>query len=106
MEMICGFFFSSRRRHTRLQGDWSSDVCSSDLKDDDEVLRHLARAEQLGCVAVGMDIDVVFLEKAWDEVPGPAVLGHKTLEDLRRFRAATRLPFLLKGVLSAHDARL
>src|SRR5205807_6885516 len=22
---------SSRRRHTRLQGDWSSDVCSSDL---------------------------------------------------------------------------
>src|SRR5256885_10389704 len=25
------FFFSSRRRHTRLQGDWSSDVCSSGL---------------------------------------------------------------------------
>ena len=25
------FFFSSRRRHTKLQGDWSSDVCSSDL---------------------------------------------------------------------------
>src|SRR5256885_9848251 len=24
------FFFSSRRRHTRLQGEWSSDVCSSD----------------------------------------------------------------------------
>src|SRR3989454_10763694 len=29
--MLCLFFFSSRRRHTRLQGDWSSDVCSSDL---------------------------------------------------------------------------
>src|SRR2546426_2443095 len=27
----CLFFFSSRRRHPRLQGDWSSDVCSSDL---------------------------------------------------------------------------
>src|SRR5262249_59538026 len=26
-----GFFFSSRRRHTRLVSDWSSDVCSSDL---------------------------------------------------------------------------
>src|SRR5207248_5343221 len=25
------FFFSSRRRHTRSYGDWSSDVCSSDL---------------------------------------------------------------------------
>src|ERR1039457_7353137 len=29
----CLFFFSSRRRHTRLQGDWSSDVCSSDLNE-------------------------------------------------------------------------
>src|SRR5262249_59334624 len=31
---MCGlhdFFFSSRRRHTRLVSDWSSDVCSSDL---------------------------------------------------------------------------
>src|SRR5207248_6608724 len=27
----CCFFFSSRRRHTRSYGDWSSDVCSSDL---------------------------------------------------------------------------
>src|SRR2546426_7784525 len=35
------FFFSSRRRHTRLQGDWSSDVCSSDLegRDDGRKLR-------------------------------------------------------------------
>src|SRR5260370_26683823 len=29
--MICFFFFSSRRRHTRFKCDWSSDVCSSDL---------------------------------------------------------------------------
>src|SRR2546430_16658039 len=39
------FFFSSRRRHTRFDCDWSSDVCSSDLyKNDkyDEVL-HQAR---------------------------------------------------------------
>src|SRR5256885_7356981 len=31
MQTLFIFFFSSRRRHTRLQGDWSSDVCSSDL---------------------------------------------------------------------------
>src|SRR5688500_19072467 len=31
--LMKSFFFSSRRRHTRLQGDWSSDVCSSDLDD-------------------------------------------------------------------------
>src|SRR2546430_3736953 len=30
------FFFSSRRRHTRFDCDWSSDVCSSDL----ELMRH------------------------------------------------------------------
>src|SRR6478736_7277067 len=27
----CLFFFSSRRRHTRVDCDWSSDVCASDL---------------------------------------------------------------------------
>src|SRR5688500_20220031 len=34
MVFVCSyyFFFSSRIRHTRLQGDWSSDVCSSDLE--------------------------------------------------------------------------
>src|SRR5438093_12295428 len=31
--MYGSFFFSSRRRHTRLVSDWSSDVCSSDLYD-------------------------------------------------------------------------
>src|SRR5260370_19753624 len=28
------FFFSSRRRHTRFKCDWSSDVCSSDLRQE------------------------------------------------------------------------
>src|SRR5437763_3666186 len=32
------FFFSSRRRHTRYIGDWSSDVCSSDLT---HAIRHV-----------------------------------------------------------------
>src|SRR6266571_9415449 len=32
--MLVFFFFSSRRRHTRLTCDWSSDVCSSDLAVD------------------------------------------------------------------------
>src|SRR3989449_10119454 len=31
---FCVFFFSSRRRHTRCSRDWSSDVCSSDLRID------------------------------------------------------------------------
>src|SRR6266571_4259860 len=32
-DLTAFFFFSSRRRHTRLTCDWSSDVCSSDLSD-------------------------------------------------------------------------
>src|SRR2546427_9553178 len=42
------FFFSSRRRHTRFDCDWSSDVCSSDL---------ISRA---GPAAIG--VDVLFVE--------------------------------------------
>src|SRR5256885_9023087 len=44
IDMRFFFFFSSRRRHTRLQGDWSSDVCSSDLRtshDSYERIGHL-----------------------------------------------------------------
>src|SRR5438045_8317561 len=37
MSLICHFFFSSRRRHTRCLSDWSSDVCSSDLKLHDSI---------------------------------------------------------------------
>src|SRR5256886_5779903 len=36
--LLC-FFFSSRRRHTRFDCDWSSDVCSSDLSGLSEVER-------------------------------------------------------------------
>src|SRR5256885_12036498 len=57
--VVCEFFFSSRRRHTRLQGDWSSDVCSSDLilvlddalssvdtQTEDKILNHLREVMQ------------------------------------------------------------
>src|SRR2546430_17531842 len=36
MSFILFFFFSSRRRHTRFDCDWSSDVCSSDLGSSNE----------------------------------------------------------------------
>src|SRR2546426_2347245 len=42
------FFFSSRRRHTRLQGGWSSDVCSSDCREDHEADREQADGTQIG----------------------------------------------------------
>lgn len=72
--------------------------------DDKEIYRHLEAARSFGCVAVGMDIDAMYLEKAWDEVPGPAYLGYHSQEEVAEFRRATKLPFVVKGVLSVHDA--
>src|SRR5256885_4304646 len=43
------FFFSSRRRHTRLQGDWSSDVCSSDLHGSSARWTNSSTAKACGC---------------------------------------------------------
>src|SRR5258706_404181 len=42
------FFFSSRRRHTRLVSDWSSDVCSSDLRSTTSHFTVVSRPS--GCV--------------------------------------------------------
>src|SRR5258706_5164984 len=44
--MFC-VIFSSRRRHTILVSDWSSDVCSSDLGQDDRVYRASSSAPRL-----------------------------------------------------------
>jgi 4-hydroxymandelate oxidase len=75
-------------------------------RDNEWIFAQLRRAEELGCIAVGMDVDSFFGEKAHDEVPGPPELAHKDLEVLRRFIEATSLPFVVKGVLSSEDARL
>ena len=47
----CFFFFSSRRRHTRLVRDWSSDVCSSDLAFlEKQTVEMTALMKQLGVI--------------------------------------------------------
>ena len=74
------------------------------LQDNDAVLHRIRDAEERGVVAVGIDVDAMFLEKAFDEKPGPPFLGPKSVDELRMFREATSLPFIIKGVLSVHDA--
>src|SRR5256885_11425260 len=59
------FFFSSRRRHTRLQGDWSSDVCSSDLTLRSQGLEEPALSALLRAVDLQPD-----LAEAWRELSG------------------------------------
>src|SRR5437867_4827808 len=50
----CSVFFSSRRRHTRSYGDWSSDVCSSDLVCDQSALRYTE--ETLAAAVTAIDL--------------------------------------------------
>src|SRR5256885_3243679 len=63
------FFFSSRRRHTRLQGDWSSDVCSSDLG-------------LVASVPLGVDPDsTIFGNADYGNVKGAEVIAERPLRD-------------------------
>src|SRR6266581_7124274 len=61
--MVFLFFFSSRRRHTRWTGDWSSDVCSSDLgrltiDDVNPVWLKTPAAPIVGSLVEEMNIDI------------------------------------------------
>src|SRR3989442_9349094 len=46
--ILCFFFFSSRRRHTRCGRDWSSDVCSSDLDLDGATIEQMLVRSPVG----------------------------------------------------------
>src|SRR5256884_5520152 len=53
------FFFSSRRRHTRCSRDWSSDVCSSDLRWGERLFAMLSAwqaAAALGLALLGANL--------------------------------------------------
>src|SRR6266542_3364063 len=63
--MLCFFFFSSRRRHTRCYRDWSSDVCSSDLADPQAPLPAALAAllGEFGCPVLPMRYESAELAK-------------------------------------------
>src|SRR5690625_7676246 len=63
--MFCKFFFSSRRRHTRLPRDWSSDVCSSDLPR----LVVTGRSDDV-FISAGENIQPRVIEQALTSMPG------------------------------------
>src|SRR5256884_3047112 len=72
------FFFSSRRRHTRCSRDWSSDVCSSDLRGREEDQKLIVFAD-LDCL---LPIDFV---RRCIEQPAPG-------DHSRRVRQPNRVP--------------
>jgi isopentenyl diphosphate isomerase/L-lactate dehydrogenase-like FMN-dependent dehydrogenase len=52
-----------------------------------------------------MDIDFVFGGEIEDSLVRPELMGPKTVDDIKGFVQATKLPFILKGVLSEQDAQ-
>src|SRR5256885_11825691 len=74
---VTAFFFSSRRRHTRLQGDWSSDVCSSDLYFGTSLHKWLYAPKGTGMLYVKRDK----IEKIWPLMAAES----KQASDIRKF---------------------
>ena len=73
--------------------------------DNERVLRKIEHAEQHGCIAVGMDVDHSFNGSGdYDVVLGDAMTP-RSLDDIRAYVKSTKLPFIIKGVLGAHDAK-
>ena len=71
--------------------------------DNDLIFSRIAHAEKCGCLAVGMDFDHAFTRSGkHDEIHGLKMAG-KSLDELKSFVKATKLPFIIKGVLSIQD---
>src|SRR2546430_6175340 len=71
--MISCFFFSSRRRHTRFDCDWSSDVCSSDLEVE---LGAFGPVQELDTHSPQLGVDVGIVDDFADqEQPAVGELG-------------------------------
>ncbi|MDR2782841.1 MAG: alpha-hydroxy-acid oxidizing protein [Treponema sp.] len=72
--------------------------------DKDLIFKKLEHAEKAGVLAVGMDTDFVFgrMQNKYSARGFP--VSPKTLADIKSFIRATKLPFIVKGVLSERDA--
>ena len=72
---------------------------------NEEVFRKIRHAESVGCFAVGMDIDHAFNGRGGYDVVYGLPMKPKSTEEMKSFVKATKLPFIVKGVLSVHDAK-
>lgn len=72
--------------------------------DEEKIYEQIRCAELNGALAVGMDIDHMFDLKGNPDICVGEEMAVKSSEDLRRYIEFTKLPFIVKGVLSVHDA--
>ncbi len=71
--------------------------------DNKDIFRKIEHAEKCGCIAVGMDVDHAFNRKGNYDVIHDLKMRPKSLDEIREFVKATKLPFIIKGVLSEQD---
>ena len=73
--------------------------------DNGEIFKKIEHAEKCGCIAVGIDVDHAFNGRGeYDVVLGFHMSG-KSKDEISQFVKSTKLPFIIKGVLSAKDAQ-
>ncbi len=73
--------------------------------DEREIMSRLEYAEANGATAVGMDVEhAVNVDDAEDSVVVGQQMKQPTLAELEKYIRATKLPFFIKGALSAQDA--
>lgn len=72
--------------------------------DEEKIYNMLSYAEELGALAVGMDIDHMYDAKGNPDLCMGEQMAVKSSEDLKRYMEVTNLPFIVKGVLSVRDA--
>src|SRR5688572_30455323 len=106
------FFFSSRRRHTRFDCDWSSDVCSSDLlieiipQHDDFAVRNLGLPGMIGALGASFG-RVVTMDSPTARDPGTfswqATLWHEMAHVVTLQLSKQRIPRWLTEGISVHE---
>ncbi len=74
-------------------------------EDEKEFLSSLEQAENLGAVAVGMDIDHSFNGQGQPDNVLGMPMRPRTFQEIESYCKRTSLPFVVKGVLSAQDAQ-
>lgn len=73
--------------------------------DNNDVIKRIEHAKELGAFAVGMDIDHAFNGSGGYDVVCDLPMKPKSLKELESFvKAADGIPFVIKGVLSVEDA--
>lgn len=73
-------------------------------KDKDLIFEKIRRAEELGAMAVGMDVNFGFGGKVKETLIRQRLMGPVSMADLRQYADSTKLPFVVKGILSVRDA--